>query len=90
MSKSGCLGIGASFGVVSLAFATRETRFPASRESLLEHLKNRKILWTRKRIVDIHRVLLETDVDNVESFADLLSIVANYEDPRIRKLNEFG
>ncbi|MBI4017325.1 MAG: hypothetical protein HY366_00055 [Candidatus Aenigmarchaeota archaeon] len=87
--RSGHLGIGESFGVVDLAFATDGVAFPAHKQELIERLGNRKISWTRNTVVNLRDVLQSTSSERFESFSDLLAAVAHHEDRGARKITEF-
>lgn len=85
----GHLGIGESFGVVSLAFATQNVRYPCTSKELMRKIGHRKIFWNRNTVVDLKGVLANADAQEFGSFVDLLSAVSHHEDPHVRKITEF-
>lgn len=87
--RDATLGIGESFGVVSLAFATRSVRYPVRKQELVRRIGPQKIYWTRRQVINLQKVLQESDTDEFQNFADLLATVAHHRDKHIRPLTDF-
>ncbi|QQG40114.1 MAG: hypothetical protein HYS81_01760 [Candidatus Aenigmatarchaeota archaeon] len=77
--KGSRIGLGESFGVVSLIFATKDIRFPVEKEELVRRLAVTKLYWDRDTVIDLKEVLRSSDKELFSSMCDVLCAVANHE-----------